>query len=170
MFSIRNKVLASAALWAAVTAAPLSAQAIEAGASVKDPQGGEVGTIASVSDAGVVVKTDKHEIGLPAASFAKADGGYIISMTQAQLNAAYEQATAKAAETVKVGAIVKGKEGADAGTITELDDQFVTLQVAGSESKVRLPRSAVAATPEGPVIGLTADELKAQVAAPSAAQ
>jgi preprotein translocase subunit YajC len=166
MFRIGKKLMASAALVAAIAASPLAAQtAVTVGATVKDPQGGVVGTVSSVTDAAVMVKTDKHEIGLPPASFAKGPDGYLISMTQVQLNDAYEQAMAKAAETVKVGAVVKGKEGNPAGTITELDDQFVTIQLTGTESKVRLARNAVAGTPDGPIIGLTADELKAQAGA-----
>lgn len=171
---MRHKILASAIALAAVAAAPAVAQtaapAVTAGAQVKDTQGGVVGTVASVNGGTVVVKTGKHEIGLPAASFAKADNGYVIAMTQVQLDTAYEQAMAQSEALVKVGATVHGTDGAALATISELDDQFATLQLSGTESKVRLARSALAPTPQGPMIGLTADQLKAQVgaAAPAA--
>lgn len=171
--SIRKSILRSTALIGVLLAVPAAVQAqaapeITVGAEVKDPQGGLVGTVTAFQNGNAVVKTDKHEVALPASSFAKAESGYLIGMTQAQLNEAVEQATAKSQELVAVGATVRGPAGQTVGTIQELDDQFATLQLAGEETKVRLPRSAIGASAEGPVIGLTAEELKAQVAGGSA--
>src|SRR5688572_5968087 len=80
---IVRKLLVAAALSAApslIFAAPASAQpatpaapaaaqaAVQAGAVVKDPQGGEVGTIASVEGDQVVLRTDRHQARIPAAA------------------------------------------------------------------------------------------------------
>lgn len=158
-----SKLALASAIGAAVAfAAPALAQ-MTVGAPVVDPQGGAIGTITVVDGDFVVVKTDKHEVRLPSTSFAKGDAGFVMGMTQAELNAAVEQSLAQASAKMVVGAAVKGSAGSDVGTIDAIDDEFVTLALAGGDQKVRLPRAAVAATPDGPMIGLTAEELKAQV-------
>ena len=164
--SVTSKFLSSfviAALTVAAVPALAQTASIAAGAKVGDPAGGAVGTIVS-ADAGYgVVKTDKHEVRLPATSFTKVDSGYIIAMTQAELNAAVEKSLAEAASAIAVGATVRDPQGGVVGTIEALDEQFATVKLA--KIAVKLPRTAFAVGPEGPVIGNTAAELEAQAAA-----
>lgn len=163
---IRKFIMASLIGASVAVAAPALAQMV-VGAEVKDPAGGFVGTITKVEGDNVILKTDKHEVALPSTSFAKGDSGYLMGMTQAELNAAVEASLAEAAKTMVVGASVRGSDGNSVGTIEAIDDEFVTLALAGGQ-KARLPRAAVAATPQGPVIGLTLAQLEAQVGGASA--
>ena len=159
--------IAVASLTAAVPMAPSLAQSV--GQSVVDTTGAPVGTVVSVDGANVIVKTDKHQVTLPKTSFTPNEGKLLFGMTQAQLNAEIEKTQAEAAKAVAVGATVKGSAGTPVGTIDALDAEFVTLKLQ-SGSLIRLPLNAVAGTPNGDVvIGLTAEELEAQVA-PAAAQ
>jgi preprotein translocase subunit YajC len=161
----RNKLFLSLSLAAAAAMLPAAAlaQTRTVGAKVADTTGGAVGTIIKVDGANVILKTDKHEVQLPAASFTAVEDGYIMAMTQAEVNAAVDQTLAQAAQAMTVGALVKDTAGGTVGTIEAIDDQYVTVKL--SKSAVKLPRTAFAPTPTGPVIGMTAAELEAQVAA-----
>jgi preprotein translocase subunit YajC len=97
---------------------------------------------------------------LPARSFTPAEGGLLFGMTQAQLNAAVEEAKAAANAKLVAGAAVTGAGGASVGTIQAVDAESVTLKLSGGGA-VRLPRSAVGAGPNGVVTSLTAAELEA---------
>jgi preprotein translocase subunit YajC len=130
------------------------------GKAVKDTQGGAVGTIVRIDGEFLILKTDKHEVRLPATSFTTVDDGLLIAMTQAQVNAAVEQTLAEADAKIVAGASVTGSGGNVVGTIAEVDDQFVTLELT-SGAKVRLPRSGIAAGANGPVVGMTSADLEA---------
>ena len=162
---VRNRLFLSLSLAVAAAALPGSAlaQTMTVGAKVADTAGGAVGTIAKVDGANVILKTDKHEVQLPASSFTAVEDGYIMAMTQAEVNAAVEQTLAKAAQAMTVGAVVKDTAGGTVGTIEAIDDQYVTVKL--SKGAVKLPRTAFAPTPGGPVIGMTAAELEAQLEA-----
>jgi len=134
--------------------------AVTAGAVVKDTSGGIVGTIVKVEGDQLMLKTDKHEVRLPVASFTSTEAGALFGMTQVQLNAEIDKTAAAAAAQIVVGATVKGAAGATVGTIEALDAQLVTLKLTSGKS-VRLPRTAVGGGPDGPVIGLTAAEIEA---------
>ena len=162
--SIRKSILLPVALMAsAAIAQPAFAQAMTVGAKVSDTAGGAVGTITAVDGQYVTLKTDRHEVRFPVASFTRVDDGYIMAMTQAQVNAAAEQSLAQAQALVTVGAAVRGAGGAVVGIIDALDDQYVTLKV--EDRLIKLPRAAVGAGPSGPVLGITEAELEAAVAA-----
>ena len=137
-----------------------AAAAVTAGATVKDTNGGTVGTILKVEGDQLVLKTDRHEVRLPVASFTATETGALFGMTQAQLNAEIEKNQAAAAAQIVAGATVKGAAGNVVGTIEAVDAQAVTLKLTSGKS-VRLPRAAVGAGPAGPVIGLTAAEIEA---------
>ncbi len=156
---MRLKVLVSAALFA--LAAPALAQQ---NATILDTSGGTVGTILRVDGDHYIVRTDKHEVRLPVTSFTKTDTGYLFGMTQAALNAQVDAALAEAQAKMVAGATVLGSAGGTVGTIEALDAEFVTVKLASGKT-VRLPRASVAATPQGPVIGVTAAELEAQASA-----
>lgn len=181
--TIRNKLFLSAAILAApLIAAPAFAQAaapatppaaagqatISVGAQVSDTQGGAVGTITKVDGDYVILKTDKYDVRLPVASFTPTDKGLLLGMTQAQVNAAVEQAQANAGPILSVGAIVHDTSGGVVGTVKEFDDQFATLQL--SSGLIKLPVSAFGRGVSGPVIAMTAAELQAAANAQAPAQ
>ena len=143
-----------------------AAAAITAGAIVKDTKGGEVGTIVRVEGAQLVLKTDKHEVPLPVSSFTATAEGALFGMTRDQLNSEVDKALAAASAQIVVGATVKGSAGATVGTIEAVDAQFVTLKLTSGTS-IRLPRNAVAGGPNGPVTGLTAEQIEAAAKAAS---
>jgi hypothetical protein len=146
--------------------APAFAQAgsgFTVGAQVTDANGGPVGTVTAVNGDIVTIKTDKFETNLSKSSFAEQGGKLLVGMTQADLNAAIEKDKAAAEASHAVGAPVKDSAAASAGTIEAIDGEYVTLKLASGKS-VRLPRTGIAGSANGAVIGLTAADLEAQVA------
>lgn len=164
-----RKYLVASALSAALLfpLAAASAQTIQVGAHVKDPQGGEVGTVASVDSQFVVVQTDRHQARLPVTSFTPTEDAVLFGMTRDQLNASIDQAVAQAQQAIQVGAVVHGRDGAVIGPVTAVDAETVTVTLG--EQPIRLPKGAVAPGADGLVIGSTLAELQAQVAASSSA-
>lgn len=75
----------------AATAADFSA-----GATVRDPQGGEVGTVESSTATDAIVATGINRVQLPLSSFGKNNNGLVLGLTKAQLDA---QAAAAAPQT-----------------------------------------------------------------------
>jgi preprotein translocase subunit YajC len=162
----RPLALAGALALAAPFAAPALAQAqagITVGMAVVDTAGNPVGTVVARKGDMVTVKTDKHEVPLPSASFTPHEGKLLYAETQAQLNAKMDAAIAAAAASVAVGAQVTGAAGAVVGAIEAIDTETVTLKLTSGEL-VRLPKNGVAGTPQGPVIGMTIEELTAAAA------
>ena len=170
---VRNKLILFALAGSAAALQPAAAQNAQAGASfsvgakVNDTAGGEVGTIARDDGNFVILRTDKHEVRLPKTSFTAHNGGFIMAMTRAEVNAAVEKSLAEANQKIVAGAAVSGAQGAAVGTIDAVDDQFVTVKLV-SGKLVKLPRSGVAPGPNGAVIGMTAAELEAAAAAATA--
>ena len=147
-----------------VLAAPVYAQAgggFTVGAQVLDSSGNPVGTVTAVNGDVVTVKTDKLEANLGKASFASQDGKLYVGMTQAELNALIEKDKAAAEASLAVGSPVKGTGGAQVGTIEAIDAEFVTLKLTSGKS-VRIPRSGIAGSAQGAVVGLTVADLEAQ--------
>lgn len=132
---------------------------ISPGMQVVDPSGANVGMVSSVKGNQLIVKTDKHEVLLPATSFTPSDGKLLFALTQAQLNAQTEQAIAEANAKLVSGASVFGEAGTLAGTIDSIDASTVTLKLTSGQL-VRMPRSAVAAGPNGAILGVSAAELQ----------
>lgn len=163
-------VLRTIAVLSLTAAAPLAPSIAQTpGMQIVDTGGGAVGTVVRVDGANIVIKTDKHEVALPKTSFTAHEGKLLFGMTQAQLNAEVEKSKAEAQASIAAGATVKGSGGAVLGTIDAVDTDTITIKLA-SGSLVRVPRSGVAAGNGEIVIGLTAEELQAQVPAPTAAQ
>jgi preprotein translocase subunit YajC len=158
-----RKILIALSLSAAGVSGAAFAQVpagISAGMVVNDTKGGSVGSVARVDGQFVVVKTDKHEVRLPATSFTPHEGALLFGMTRDQLNADVEKSLAAAAAKIAPGATVTGTAGGAVGTITAVDDQTVTIKLA-SGNLVRVPRTGVAAGPNGVVVGATAADLEA---------
>jgi preprotein translocase subunit YajC len=158
--------LAPLALSTAVAATPAE---VKPGMQVVDPSGGAVGTVTAVKGDNLILKTDKHEVQLPLASFTADQGNLLFGMTAAQLNAETEKAMAAAAAAVAVGAQVYGSEGTLVGQIEAIDTEYVTIKLTSGTS-VRLPRAGVGGSANGAVLGITAEQLAdlaAQAAGPA---
>lgn len=142
--------------------APQSAAAavMAPGARIKDTKGGDVGTVVRADGQFVVLRTDRHEVQLPRASFTPHEGAFLIAMTRDELNADVDKTLAQADEKLVAGASVIGSQGSPVGTIDGIDDQHVTLKLT-SGKLVKMPRSGIAPGPNGAVIGMTADQLAA---------
>ena len=156
---------------AAAPAAPAAAAAQTGptvGAQVKDTNGGEVGTITKVDGQFVILKTDRHEVRLPVASFTAHEGHFLMAMTRDQLNAEVDKTLATANAKLVAGATVTGSQGGNVGTIEAIDAQYVTVKLT-SGKLVRLPRTAIAPGPNGGVIGMTVAQLEAAAGAATAA-
>lgn len=163
----RIHLAAAAFLAAAPLATAASAQsAIAPGMQIVDPAGNPVGTVAAVKGGELVVKTDRHEVLLPATSFTPNEGKLLFAMTRDQLNAETDQALAEAEASLAAGAAVHGSGGQLAGHIEEIDQSMVTVKLTSGEL-IRLPRSGIAPAQHGAVLGVTVEELKA-MAAPAA--
>jgi hypothetical protein len=156
--TIRKFLALSAAAALLPLATPALAQ-LRVGATVTDQSGGVVGTITAIDGANLRLRTDRHEVPLPVASFTATDSAVLFGMTQAQLNAAYEAALAQSQQAFAVGAAVKDRNGAAVGTVQALDAESVTVQLANGI--IRLPRGSFAGSAEGLVTGATLAELQA---------
>lgn len=144
---------------------------VRPGMMAVDPSGGTVGLVTAVKGNALVLKTDKHEVQIPLTSFTAHEGKLLFGMTAAQLNAETEKAMAAADAAVTVGAQVYGSDGSLAGQIEAIDEQLVTIELTSGET-VRLPRSGVAGSQKGAVLGVTTAQLNAlasQAAAPQSA-
>jgi hypothetical protein len=154
--------LASAAL-AFSPIAPANAQdsgGFAIGTQVVDTSSNPVGTVIAVNGDVVTVKTDKLEAQLGKASFAQQGGKLYIGNTQAELNALVEQEKLAAEASLGVGKPVKGAQGVEVGTIEAIDADYVTLKLTSGKS-VRIPRSGIAGSANGAVIGMTAADIEA---------
>lgn len=168
----RNRIFASLlplAVMAVVPGAQAGAAALQnagapvaltAGVAVKDTAGGDVGTITSVDGGFAIVKTDRHEVRLPLTSMTATPAGALLGMTRDELNASVDQALAQAGPVLSVGATVHGSAGGVIGTVEEFDEQFATVKL-DEQTKVRLPVEAFGRGENGPVIGMTVEELRA---------
>jgi preprotein translocase subunit YajC len=143
--------------------------ALKPGAAVVDTAGNPVGRIASIDGDLAIVDTGANKVGLPASSFGDSDKGVMIAMTRAQLDEAAGQAKAKAqAEllaNLKPGAAVYGTDATRLGTVDSVDAQFLTLALHDGR-KIKLPLAAVSRGEAGPVVGMSAAQLKAALPAP----
>jgi preprotein translocase subunit YajC len=163
-------LLTGAALLAATPViAQEAAPAVEAQAGMKvyGPNGGEVGTVDSVSAGAVVVDTGNNKAALATNAFAKAENGLSIMMTKADLDAAVEKAAADAKAqllaSLTPGAEVKSVTGAAViGTIQEVDADYVTIEHDGQP--VKLPVDAFMADADQVSITMTEDQFKAALA------
>ena len=165
----------AALLAGGMAASPAFAQAAAAqattptvGAQVRDTNGGEVGTISKVDGQFVVLKTDRHEVRQPVTAFTAHQGHFLYALTRDQLNAEVDKTLAAANAKMVAGAAITGSQGGNVGTIEAIDAEFVTVKLA-SGKLVRLQRSALTATPNGPVIGMTVAQLEAAAGAATTA-
>ena len=155
----------------AQAASAATSPALTVGATIYDPQGGEVGKIDSVSQDAVVIDTGAHKAALPRSAFGSGTKGPTVTITKAQIDEQVLAATQKAAAALDAalvtGAEVKGKAGTPVGTIKEVNGDQVVLD--RPEGAVALSKKAFSAGPQGLLISFTAAELDAaaKAAAPT---
>lgn len=148
-----------------LSAPALAAPPYAVGTAVVDTKGASVGTIAATEgDTIVTVRTDKHDIRLPVSSFAKDPntGKLLLALSQAELNAKFEADQAAVAASLEVGKPVKGLNGQVLGTIEAIDDKEVQMKLPTGQT-VKFPRSGIAGASDGAVVGITAEQLEAQI-------
>lgn len=169
MKSLTLRLTIALAVASFVPAAPAVAQtavtdpAAMVGKPVVDQVGKPVGQVIGAQGNLLFVKTDKHETSLPTSSFTLMGGKLYIAFTQAQLNAEIEKGLAQVAASLAPGAPVKGTAGSVVGTIEAIDPEFATIKLASGQS-IKVPRSGIAGSTNGAVIGMTQAQLEAAVA------
>lgn len=155
---------------AATTTAPAAA-APTVGAKVFDAQGAEVGSIEKVDAANAVVYTGTKRATLPLAAFGKSEKGLLISMTQAQLNAAVAEAESKTSSAMGTAlvanAAVKSKDGAAIGTIQKVEGDNVTISLAGGGPVTVTKQYLTVGADNTLALTMNAAEFKSAVAAAS---
>lgn len=156
---------------AAPAAAPAAAAAPTVGAKVYDTQGGEVGTIEKIEGTNAVVFTGTKRATLPASAIAKGEKGLVISMTQAQLNAAVaaaETKTAGALDTALVAdAKIMSKDGQQVGTVQKVEGDNVTVALTDG-NPVTITKQYLAVGADGALaLTMNSAEFKSAVAAAS---
>lgn len=159
MMLFRRMLSTSAIAAGLFLATAAAAQSLAVGTTVTDPQGGEVGTITAIDGDNVLLRTDRHEVRLPASSFTATATGALFAVSRDQLNADLDRMKAQARAAFVVGANVHDRGGALVGPITVLDAESVTVRIG--DGIVRLPRAAVVAGQQGLVVGATLAELQA---------
>lgn len=161
---------------ALATGAPVMAQSAPAAAAgvnlstgtiVYDSAGQEIGPIASIEGANVVVTVGDRPAALPSTSFMQTPKGPAITITLAQLNAALDQqaaaADAQLSSALQPGADIKGVNGsAVVGKVKSADADGVV--VATAQGDVRLPRKAFFVAAHGLATSFTAEQFAAAVA------
>ena len=157
------------ALAQAAPAPAAAAASLAVGGMVYDPQGGEVGTIESVSGEAVVVNTGANRATLPKSAFGSGAKGPTVNATKAQLDAAVAQVAAKTDAALDAalvaGAPVLGKAGSPVGTIKEVNGDNILLD--RPSGPVTLTKQFFAAGANGLTLKLTAAELDAAAKAAS---
>lgn len=141
--------------------------AVTTGATVYDTSGGVVGTVESTDGTNAVVNTGTVKAAIPLTSLGKGAQGPVLAMTKAQLEAAAGQQQAQATADFKSklvpGATVYGTGGAQLGTIKSVNASGVTLTTADGDAV--LPTTGFGPGPQGIVLGMTAEQLKAAMSA-----
>ena len=120
-----------------------------------------VGTVVTADDQFITVRTDRHEVPLPVASFTPHEGKLLFGMTAAQLNAAVDANMAEAEASVAVGKPVKDVAGLSVGTIDEIGDDYVQLELA-SGKVVRVPVDGLQKDAGGAIALYNVADLQAQ--------
>lgn len=141
--------------------APAMAQSV--GMPIVDVAGGPVATVTAIQGDNLQIKTDKHEVLLPKASFTVDGNKLLFGLTQAQLNAKIEESTAASQAAIVAGATVNGSGGAAVGKIEAVDADQVTIALTSGQ-RIQVASTALRGNPDQTVsIGYSAEQLEALV-------
>jgi preprotein translocase subunit YajC len=153
--------LIAVALVGASPAAFSAAHAQAVGMQIVDTSGAPVGTVTAIKGDNVQVKTDKHEVLLPKASFRVDKDKLVIAMTQAQLDSKIEETAAANDKAIVAGATVNGLQGTEIGKIDSVTDSGVVIALS-SGKKIQVARNGVRGNADGSVtVGLTSEQIEA---------
>lgn len=160
------------AAYAQETATTAAAVQVSAGDSVYDPDGGLVGTIDSVTEAGAILNVDDKKVGLPLNAFVKGEKGLLIGAKAEELKANIAKQEAEAAAKLQaalvVGAEVRSVDGsAVIAQVKSIDGDNVIL--TSPDGDVGLPKSAFFMPDHGLSTAFTAEQFKQGVAQANAA-
>ena len=154
-------IAVAAALGSPAAFSAAGAQSV--GMQVVDTAGAPVGTVTAIQGENIQIKTDKHEVLLPKASFTLNNGKLLFGMTQAQLDSKVEEATAASARAIVAGAMVNGSAGTAVGKIDTVENGQVTITLT-SGKRIQVPSTGLRGNADGTVtIGYTAEQLDALV-------
>jgi hypothetical protein len=147
--------------------APTAAPQLRVGAVIYDTAGAEVGTVDSMTANAVIVSTGTSKVAIPPASFGASANGPVLAATRAQLDAAATAAAAGAkaelAAKLVPGAEVHGTGGTVLGKIKASEGDTVLVETAKGE--VRVPAAGFSSGAAGLMLGMSATEFDAAVAA-----
>ncbi|MCJ8190072.1 hypothetical protein [Sphingomicrobium aestuariivivum] len=133
--------IAATALVAMTPMAPaVAAQpaGVTTGMQVVELDGTLVGTVVAADDQLITIRTDKHDVPVPAASFTPNEGKLLFGMSAAELNAAVDANLAAAEASVAVGKSVKDVAGVEFATIEEITAEYIQLGLEG-DKVIRIP-------------------------------
>lgn len=115
----------------AETGTSAASVSVEAGASVYGSDGNAVGTVSAVQDGTVLIDTGTHKIPVSGAALRSGEKGATVNITQAELNAQYEQQVAQQAakleEALVVGVAVKTADEQPLGTVQAIEGDNVVI-------------------------------------------
>jgi hypothetical protein len=153
--------LSTLAAFGLVVSATAAAQSV--GMQVVDTAGNPVGTVTAIQGDNIQIKTDKHDVLLPKASFTVDGNKLWFGMTQAQLDAKIEESAAASQKAIVAGATVNGTGGAAVGKIESVDNGQVTIALT-SGKRLQVPITGLRGNADGTVtIGYTAEQIEALV-------
>jgi hypothetical protein len=152
--------------------AAATAPELAVGGTVYDPEGGVVGTIEKMAGGNVVISTGTNSATLGANAFVKGPNGPVIGMTKEELDAAVEQAAAKA-QAAKDAALVPGaqvssSDGVVVGTVDKIEGENVFLKL--TDGAITLQKEHLTTGPEGLKLFMTAAQFQSAVTAAKQAQ
>ena len=163
-----KRLLVTFATLSLLAAPAMAAPPFTVGTAVVDVNGAPVGVIsATEGDTIVTVRTDKHDVRLPVASFTNQDGKLYFALNQADLNAKYESDQAAITASLQPGKPVKGMNGQVLGMIESSDATGIVIKLSSGRT-AKIPSSGVAGSVDGAVVGVTAEQLEAQLGASAA--
>lgn len=143
---------------------------LSVGATVYDPQGGEVGTIEEIAGGNVVVFTGTHRATLPENAFAAGPNGPAIAMTKAELDAAVAkvEASTNAQMTAALvpGAQVRSSEGTVVGTVQKVEGNDIVVDLPDGAA-ITLTKEHLTADQNGLKLFMTAEQFQSAVNAAS---
>ena len=138
---------------------------LAAGVKVYDPEGGEVGTIEKVAGQAVVLFTGTNRATLGANSFVKGPNGPVIGMTKVQLDAAVEQAAAKADAAMAAALVpeaeIRSKDNVVVGKVEKIEGDNVT--VALESGAITLQKEHLTTDENGLKLFMTAQQFQTAV-------
>lgn len=124
-----------------------AAGALAVGATVFDPQGGEVGRIVALANGTAVIDTGTNKATVEQASIGSGKTGPVIGYTRAQLDAAVAAASSQTAAALTAalvpGAEIKSQDGVVIGRVAKVAEDGLVVVERANASPVSLRRDTL---------------------------